>query len=347
MCKNNPSYEEIFKNLVEKGLWPSSKILVRKTGVSYSRALEQIMNLPLFYSGKVSDLYYIGEKDGEVLLLKVMSDRVSVFDIPLSENINKKGVLLTQIVNTNLAILKKLMPEIQTAIIATGDEIFDYIGTYINQDLHDLAERSQVIALRKPHVAELKNESSELEWIFRNYLTGSLFKAYKTGEDPYGIELDAGLNEWHKFDFPIFTPTTKNISDTPVCVEYISGDEFFITENLRSIFEEYTKLLEKAGIILVDTKFEISSDSEGNIILIDEFLTPDTSRFILKSDFEAGCYNSLDKQVLRNWAKSEKIDTKGTPGEIYPVKIPEEVKQKMLDAYRFILDELKKIESML
>lgn len=333
--------------LIADGVWPYNKELVVKQAMEYKGVLEEHFHLVLIYSGKVADIYYIGLVNGEHLCLIVRSDRVSIFDRMLTDKIRQKGCYLTQIINTNDEILKKMFPGIKTSIVAKGIDIYDYISSKHKQEDSDLHYRAQVIRLSSPYKALINGFKTEMEWIFRNHMTGSLFKAYKEGKEPYGLGLSSGLKEWDKFDTPIFTPTTKDIADTPIEISAISNKEQKYIMKLREIFSKYSNLLEQNGIVLVDTKFEISADKNGEMVLIDEFLTPDSSRFIRKKDFEAGDFVSLDKQVIRNWGESIAIKQKSKEGDIFDCTIPGEVKTQTLSAYAYILSILAVIEKEL
>jgi len=199
-----------------------------------------------------------------------------------------------------------------------------------------ITERSQYIQLAKPNTIVLEDEGEVgLELIFRKYLTGSLYKLYKEGKDPYGLNLPEGLEEWHKFDEPIFTPTTKGKVDMPLKYSLVESKYPDPVRDLRNLFIAYSDYAEQKGIVLVDTKFELFEDKLG-----DEILTPESSRFILKSDFDQGKYISMDKQILRNWFKSEGYMETATKGELLNVEIPQDIKNAVLAGYQNIYDML-------
>ncbi len=308
------------------GLWPDSKKTTTQKGIT---ELEEL-GYNLFYIGKNADLYTCPGNDPKVLLVR--SDRCSVFDIPLNLEINGKGVSQTAISNDGAAFAREA--GIRTAIL---DESIDASLS--------VAPRCQLMELCKPLEAEIDGDVVQFELIFRNYLTGSLFDACQNGNDPYGLNLPSGLEQWHKFDTPIFTPTTKGIKDEPLKSAQVR--ELFpeIVTNLEKLFKEFTVFAEQRGIIVVDTKFEIFVNSKGEWVLGDEVLTPESSRFISKEDFDAKNYISMDKQILRdfgkanNWKEQSK-DLKA--GEKLDVIVPDSVKNVILDGYETIHNRLHK-----
>lgn len=308
------------------GLWPDSKKTTTQKGIT---ELEEL-GYNLFYIGKNADLYTCPGNDPKVLLVR--SDRCSVFDIPLNLEINGKGVSQTAISNDGAAFAREA--GIRTAIL---DESIDASLS--------VAPRCQLMELCKPLEAEIDGDVVQFELIFRNYLTGSLFDACQNGNDPYGLNLPSGLEQWHKFNTPIFTPTTKGIKDEPLKSAQVR--ELFpeIVTNLEKLFKEFTVFAEQRGIIVVDTKFEIFVNSKGEWVLGDEVLTPESSRFISKEDFDAKNYISMDKQILRdfgkanNWKEQSK-DLKA--GEKLDVIVPDSVKNVILDGYETIHNRLHK-----
>ncbi len=313
-------------DIVALGLWPASKKTTSQKGVA---ELEEL-GYNLFYIGKNADLYTCPGDDPKVLLVR--SDRCSVFDIPLNLEIEGKGVSQTAISNNGAAFAKE--SGIRTAIL---DESVDSSLA--------IAPRCQFMELCKPLEAEIEGDVVQFEFIFRNYLTGSLFEAIKNGNDPYGLELSSDLEQWHKFDAPLFTPTTKGVKDIPLNSTSVREKFPEIISSMENLFKEFTKYAEDNGIIVVDTKFEIFVNSKGEWILGDEVLTPESSRFISKEDFEAARYISMDKQILRdfgkesNWKEQAK-DLKA--GEKLEVNVPTEIKESILNGYTTILNRLSK-----
>ena len=312
--------------ITKLGLWPESKKTTTQKGIS---ELEEL-GYNLFYIGKNADLYTCPGEEAKVLLVR--SDRCSVFDIPLNLLIEGKGVSQTTISNNGAEFAKKA--GIRTAILSET----------VDSSLA-IAPRCQLMELCKPLEAVVDGDLVQFELIFRNYLTGSLFDACQNGLDPYGLDLPNGLAQWHKFETPIFTPTTKGIKDEPLNSQKVR--ELFpeIVSNLEKLFKDFTKFAEDRGIIVVDTKFEIFVDSKGQWVLGDEVLTPESSRFISKEDFDAQNYISMDKQILRDFGKSQnwKEQAKNLKaGEKLEVNVPSEIKDKILSGYTTILNRLSK-----
>ena len=313
-------------DIVALGLWPESKKTTTQKGISQ---LEEL-GYNLFYIGKNADLYTCPGDEAKVLLVR--SDRCSVFDIPLNLLIEGKGVSQTAISNNGASFAKKA--GIRTAIL---DEAID--------SSLQIAPRCQFMELCKPLEAEIDGDVVQFEFIFRNYLTGSLFEACQNGKDPYGLELSSDLPQWHKFETPIFTPTTKGIKDEPLNSALVREKFPEIISSMEKLFKDYTQFALDNGIVIVDTKFEIFINSKGEWVLGDEVLTPESSRFISKEDFDAGNYISMDKQILRDFGKANNWKEKSKElkaGEKLEVNVPQEIKDKILSGYKTILERLSK-----
>lgn len=313
-------------DIVALGLWPDAKKTTSLKGVL---ELEEL-GYNLFYIGKNADLYTCPGEDAKVLLVR--SDRCSVFDIPLNLEIEGKGVSQTAISNNGATFAKE--SGIRTAVL---DEKID-------QTL-SIAPRCQLMELCKPLEAQIDGEVVQFELIFRNYLTGSLFEATQKGEDPYGLNLSSDLKEWSKFETPLFTPTTKGVKDIPLNSQKVREIFPEIISSLEKLFKDFTKFAQENGIIVVDTKLEVFVNSKGEWILGDEILTPESSRFISKEDFDAANYISMDKQILRDFGKSENWKEKAKTlkaGEKLEVNVPQEIKDKILSGYTTILNRLSK-----
>ena len=313
-------------DIVALGLWPESKKTTSLKGIA---ELEDL-GYNLFYIGKNADLYTCPGEDAKVLLVR--SDRCSVFDIPLNLEIEGKGVSQTAISNNGAKFAKQ--SGIRTAIL---DETID-------QSL-SIAPRCQLMELCKPLEAEIDGEVVQFELIFRNYLTGSLFEATQKGQDPYGLNLPSDLKEWSKFEKPLFTPTTKGVKDIPLNSQKVREIFPEIISSLEKLFKEFTEFAQENGIIVVDTKLEVFVNSKGEWILGDEILTPESSRFISKEDFDAGNYISMDKQILRDFGKAQNWKEQAKelkPGQKLEVNVPQEIKDKILSGYTTILNRLSK-----
>jgi len=308
------------------GLWPESKKTTTQKGLDELEAL----GYNLFYIGKNADLYTCPGKDAKVLLVR--SDRCSVFDIPLNLEIEGKGVSQTAISNNGAAFAREL--GIRTAILEEN----------VDSTL-DIAPRCQMMELCKPLESEIDGDVVQFEFIFRNYLTGSLYEACQKGNDPYGLELSSDLKQWHKFETPIFTPTTKGIKDIPLNTQKVREVFPEIISSLENLFKEFTKFALDNGIVIVDTKFEAFVDANGEWVLGDEILTPESSRFIAKKDFDKESYISMDKQILRNFGQSDNWKEKAkslNAGEKLDVVVPQEIKDTILSGYTTILESLSK-----
>ncbi|MEA3499167.1 MAG: phosphoribosylaminoimidazolesuccinocarboxamide synthase [Campylobacterota bacterium] len=312
--------------ITELGLWPESKKTTTQKGIS---ELEDL-GYNLFYIGKNADLYTCPGDDPKVLLVR--SDRCSVFDIPLNLEIDGKGISQTSISNDGAEFARSI--GIRTAILSEN------VDSSLN-----VASRCQMMELCKPLEAKVDGDVVQFEFIFRNYLTGSLFEACQNGDDPYSLELSSNLKQWHKFETPLFTPTTKGIKDEPLNSAKVR--ELFpeIISSLEKLFKEFTSFAQDNGIIVVDTKFEAFVNANGEWVLGDEVLTPESSRFIAIEDFEKGNYISMDKQILRDFGKQESWKEKAKSldaGEKLEVNVPDSIKNTILNGYDTIHTRLHK-----
>ena len=314
------------EDITALGLWPESKKTTTQKGIS---ELEDL-GYNLFYIGKNADLYTCPGEDQKVLLVR--SDRCSVFDIPLNLVIEGKGVSQTAISNNGAAFAREF--GIRTAIL------YETIDSSL-----DIAPRCQLMELCKPLEAEIDGDVVQFEFIFRNYLTGSLYEACQNGNDPYGLELSSSLPQWHKFETAIFTPTTKGIKDIPLNTQKVRDIFPEIISNLEKLFKKFTSFANDNGIIIVDTKFEAFVSANGEWILGDEILTPESSRFIAKENFDNGNYISMDKQILRDFGKQNNWKEKSKElqaGEKLEVEVPDSIKNTILNGYSTIHNSLSK-----
>jgi len=312
--------------IIELGLWPLSKKTTDEKGIS---ELEDL-GYNLFYIGKNADLYTCPGKDAKVLLVR--SDRCSVFDIPLNLEIEGKGVSQTAISNNGAAFARET--GIRTAILAEN----------VDSSL-EVAPRCQMMELCKPLEAEIDGEVVQFEFIFRNYLTGSLYEACQTGNDPYGLDLSSDLEQWHKFETPIFTPTTKGVKDIPLNTAKVREVFPEIITSLENLFKDFTQFAESNGIVIVDTKFEAFVNDNGEWVLGDEVLTPESSRFIAKENFDKGEFISMDKQILRDFGKKDNWKEKAkelSDGQKLDVEVPDSIKNTILNGYSTIHQNLSK-----
>lgn len=309
------------------GIWPANKPFTDKEGIKELKEL----GLEMFYSGKNGDLYLIPDADKNVALL-MRSDRVSVFDIPINDTIEGKGKVQNSI--STLGAKYANSKGLRTAVH------FDY---EIKGLPEEYKERSQVIELCRPFEVEIDSEVVQLELIYRNYLTGSLYKAYKNGNDPYNLQLESGLEEWHKFETPIFTPTTKGETDEPLHGTKVAAKIPEIAHAMETLFTDFTNYASSKGITIIDTKFEVFLNANGEWVLGDEILTPESSRFIMSKDFDAGSYKSMDKQIIRNhattdgWKERWTKEKEANPSQKFlDASIPNEIKQEVVKGYEYI-----------
>lgn len=281
------------------------------------------LSLKKIYSGKVRDLYAIDDKR----MLMVATDRLSAFDVILAEPIPEKGKILTAISNFWFDKLKDLVPN-----HFTGDRVEDVVPP---AEL-PLVEGRAVVAKRLKPVA--------VEAIVRGYIAGSGWKEYQKSGTVCGIPLPTGLKEAAKLPQPIFTPSTKaavgdhdeNISFAQC--EAIIGAE--LAAKVRDVsIALYSAAVEYAatrGIIIADTKFEFGLDENGTLTLMDEVLTPDSSRFWPADSYaEGGNPPSFDKQFVRDW-----LESTGWNKEPPAPALPAEVARKTADKYREALTRL-------
>lgn len=274
-------------------------------------------NLHLVHRGKVRDLYEVDDH-----LLMVASDRISAFDVVMDDPIPNKGAILTKLSLFWFDYLKDIVPN--HLITANVEEYPVACAPYREQ----LAGRSLLVKKAKP---------LPVECIVRGYLSGSFWQAYKSDPTVCGFALPAGMRESDKFPEPLFTPSTKaalglhdeNIS--LVEMEKIVGKEQ--TARIKDICVRlYVKAADYArsrGIIIADTKFELGIYN-GEIILIDEVLTPDSSRFWPEDQYQPGAGQpSFDKQFLRDYLST--LDWGKNPP---PPPLPREIIEKTASRYR-------------
>lgn len=269
----------------------------------------------VFKKGKVRNVFDLGDS-----LLLVASDRISAFDRVMPNGIPDKGAILTQISVFWFNFTRNI---VKNHIIETEVEKFP---AQLKPFKDKLAKRS---------VIGKKAELIPIECVVRGYLSGSGWKEYQKSQSICGIKLPAGLKESSKLPEPIFTPTTKaeqghdlNITEKEVVDKVGKETASFIKEKTIAIYKACADYADKKGIIIADTKFEFGF--VGNeIIIIDEMLTPDSSRFWPKDFYKVGqSQPSYDKQFLRDW-----LESIGWNKEPPAPKLPEEVVQKTREKY--------------
>ena len=276
--------------------------------------------------GKVRDIYDLGNS-----LVIAASDRLSAFDVIMKSGIPYKGAVLTQISKFWFDFLGS---EIEHHLIT--DDIAKFPAPF-NNYADQLAYRSMLVK---------KTRVLPIECVVRGYLAGSGWKEYQQSQTVCGHKLPAGLKQCQKLPNVIFTPSTKeemgkhdeNI-DFDRCVTIIGKKKSeYIRDKSIAIFEKASKYAESQGIILADTKFEWG-EIDGRIILIDEVLTPDSSRFWPADKYAAGRdQESFDKQFVRNYLESIKFNKSG-PGVALPEDIINKTSAKYIEAYEKLTDK--------
>jgi len=300
------------------------KICVKK-GDCMGIVLETKLPMKKFKKGKVRDVYEAGN-----MLLIVATDRISAFDVVLPNGIPFKGSVLNMISSFWFDLMKKIVPNHiitteSTEIITKADIPKEY------EDM--LKNRSMLVRKTKP---------LPVECVVRGYLAGSGWKEYREKGSICGIKLPEGMKQSQRIPFPIFTPSTKadtghdqNIAEEKMMeiVGEKAGRE--LKEKSLKIYEAACDYAEERGIIIADTKFEFGK-TNGDVLLIDEVLTPDSSRFWSKEGYAPGrSQDSFDKQFVRDWLESVNWN-KQPPAPRLPDDVVKKTSEKYLEAYRRI-----------
>ncbi|MCI0432799.1 MAG: phosphoribosylaminoimidazolesuccinocarboxamide synthase [Gemmatimonadetes bacterium] len=298
--------------------------------MSRTSALERTMlPFPLVRRGKVRDVYDVGDDR----LLIVATDRISAFDVVLNEPIPHKGAVLTQITAWWLARLTDLGPD--HFISADADEIA-YAVSGLEPVRPVWQHRSMLV--RRTRVVPI-------ECVVRGYIAGSAWKEYVASGTLAGEPLPAGLVESQRLDPPIFSPATKadeghDENITFAQMQNIVGGATATALRDRSIaiYRRGRDIAERAGIILADAKFEFGALPEGTLLLIDEVLTPDSSRFWPRDAYAPGrSQPSLDKQPVRDYLEAEVRAgrwNRQPPAPRLPREVVETTSARYLDVYR-------------
>lgn len=289
-------------------------------------------NLPLkiFKKGKVRDLYELNDE-----LLIIATDRISAFDFVLHEPIPNKGICLTQISKFWFDFFKDLIPN---HVVSTE---FDDLPRNLVKYKQILEGRSMLIK---------KARTFPVESIVRGYISGSAWSSYKKDNTVCGIKLKKGLKESERFDEPLFTPSTKAESGHDINISFEKMEDLIgkkdaekIKEFSMNIYEEGAKYALKKGIIIADTKFEFGK-IDNEIILVDEVLTPDSSRFWPMSKYQPGKPQpSFDKQFVRDYLTKTGWDKNSTPPHL-PEFVVNETEKKYVEAYEKITGNMFKFK---
>ena len=282
-----------------------------------------IQSLPRINQGKVRDIYDI---DAEKMLI-VTTDRLSAFDVVLPTAIPGKGAVLTQVANFWFDRLKDIIPTHLTGLDPAA---------FVNED-----ERAQVVG-RGIVVRKLK--PLPIEAVVRGYIVGGGWKEYQKAGSVCGIPLPAGLQEASKLPEPIFTPSTKaEVGAHDENISFEKAVELLGAELAAQVRDVAIRLYKAAaeyaltkGIIIADTKFEFGLDDAGTLYLIDEALTPDSSRFWPADQYQVGSNPpSYDKQFVRDWLEASGWNKKA-PGP----ELPPDVAARTGEKYREALKQL-------
>ena len=283
-----------------------------------------IKSLPFLHRGKVRDIYAVGDDK----LLVVQTDRLSAFDVILPNPIPGKGEVLTEMSNFWLNKLQHVIPN-----HLTGIDPESVVGTD--------ADRAQVRG--RAFVAK-KLKPLPIEAIVRGYLVGSGWKDYQKTGKVCGIALPAGLREAEKLPQPLFTPSTKAaVGEHDENISFAQAVELLgearakeVRDATLALYVEAADYAATRGIIIADTKFEFGVDGAGKLYLIDEALTPDSSRFWPADQYRVGSNPpSFDKQFVRDWLEASGWNKRAPAPEI-----PADVLRKTADKYREVLVRL-------
>ncbi|MBB5047708.1 phosphoribosylaminoimidazole-succinocarboxamide synthase [Rhodopseudomonas rhenobacensis] len=294
-----------------------------------STMLSSDLPLPKIGRGKVRDIYDAGDDR----LLLVTTDRISAFDVVMAETIPFKGAVLTQLSAWWFGQLGGVVPH--HMISADIDAIIEALPQLA---AHRAALAGRTMLCRRTTVFPI-------ECVIRGYLTGSAWKEYSASGTLAGETLPAGLLESAKLEPWIFSPATKaetghdeNITVTRMA-ELIGAETAYMLESMsRAVYTQGETIAREQGIIIADTKFEFGRDAEGRIILIDEVMTPDSSRFWAAAAYQPGrSQPSFDKQPLRDYLDAERRAGRWN-GEAPPPPLPQSVIEatslRYRDAYR-------------
>ena len=293
--------------------------------------VESKLPLPLLRRGKVREVY---EVDADRLLM-IASDRISAFDVVMNEPVPDKGAVLTQISQFWFGTLKAASPH--HCLASTADDIIRALPA-LAPHRDALAGRAMLCVRTTPVL---------FECVVRGYLSGSAWKEYKASGTLAGEQLAKGLRESEKFEPPIFSPATKADTghDENVTFETVRkalGDALAnqLRDRSLSLYQEAQAFAAKRGIIIADTKFEFGIDAQGRLLLIDEVLTPDSSRFWPADQYApGGAQPSYDKQPVRDYLDGIRKAGKWN-AEPPPPPLPAEVVSSTSERYRDIYRRL-------
>ena len=282
-----------------------------------------LKSLRLLHRGKVRDIYDVDQDK----LLIVQTDRISAFDVILGEPVPGKGEILTALSSFWFEKLGHVIPNHLTGI--SPESVVD------PSEVDEVRGRAFVVKKLKP---------LPIEAIVRGYIVGSGWKEYKKSGTVCGIRLPEGLTEAEKLPEVIFTPSTKApVGEHDVNIGFEEAEKLIgsglaakVRDATIALYTEAAEYALTRGIIIADTKFEFGQDEAGNLYLIDEILTPDSSRFWPKDEYRTGSNPpSFDKQYVRDWLEAQVWD-KQAPAP----RLPEDVLERTSRKYREALERL-------
>jgi phosphoribosylaminoimidazole-succinocarboxamide synthase len=282
-----------------------------------------ITSLPLIARGKVRDIYAVGDDK----LLLVTSDRLSAYDVILPTPIPHKGEILVGLANFWFEKLKHIVPNQLTGI-----------------DPESVVASNERDQVRGRAIVVNKYKVLPIEAVVRGYLEGSGWSEYQQTQSVCGVKLPPGLQRASKLPEPIFTPATKaEAGEHDENIDFATTEKIIGSARAKEVRDTAIRLYKEAadyaltkGIIIADTKFEFGVDAAGTLHVIDEVLTPDSSRFWPLDTYKVGVSpESFDKQYIRNWLDSIGFNRKPPAPEV-----PAEIAQKTSDKYREALTRL-------
>ena len=285
--------------------------------------------LTLLHRGKVRDMYAIPGHDDKLLM--VATDRISAFDVIMEEPVPNKGAMLTKISLLWFKLLADIMPNhLISAQLADFPQV-------CHQYADQLEGRSMLVK---------KTKVVPIECIVRGYLSGSFWSAYKKDTTVCGFILPAGMKESDKFIKPLFTPSTKaDLGEHDENISLATMEEKVgrgLTEKMAAaslaLYSKASDFARGKGIIIADTKFEMGLDEKGQLLLVDEVLTPDSSRFWPLEEYKPGQGQpSFDKQFLRDYLLTLTWNKKA-PAPALPAEILEKTAERYQEALRRLED---------
>ncbi len=307
------------------GSAPSANVKVERDD---REVLESALPLPLLHRGKVRDVYELGPDR----LLMVASDRVSAFDVVMSRPVPRKGEVLTLLT----AWWLDRLPGVDHHLLAVDPDRIVTLHPELAASLPHWARRAMLVRRTRP---------LPIECVVRGYLSGSAWKEYRESGTLAGEPMPAGLRESDALSTPLFSPATKaeqglhdeNIRFADVIARVGDVTAQLLRELSLAIYEGGRATCEHRGIILADTKFEFGTDRDGRLLLIDEVMTPDSSRFWPEESYTPGRRQpSLDKQPIRDWLN----DLPGWEKRPLPPKLPDGVVEAATSRYLEIFRHL-------